>query len=322
MSKSIINLLITSLLLSITLQFVQPWLGAAEKLKFATSVRAYSVFYLPALAAQEKGFWKENGLDTEWVPFSAGGAMVPAVAAGEINVALASVTLIAQAAARGIPVWAVSNLYPKEEFYVYVRADSRFKEPRDLKGAKMSVSRFGAIQHAYGRTVTRALGLEKDVRLVATGGIAETVAALRTGAIDALVLTRDQMINFKIAGEVKELVTVSSYLPKDWVDMVMMARKDFSEKNPDMVKKMVKALLQSLDFIQKNPRWAIGTMKRESGFSEEAARTLYEGFRFTRDGKMEKSAVESVRNFLMEYGIVPKDKTPPATELYTERFLP
>jgi len=45
----------------------RPW--AADKLRFATTVKTHPILVMPVLAAEEKGFWKQNGLEAEWVPF-------------------------------------------------------------------------------------------------------------------------------------------------------------------------------------------------------------------------------------------------------------
>lgn len=42
---------------------------AVEKLDLGTSIKFTPAYYLPILAAEDKGFFKEQGLEVEWVPF-------------------------------------------------------------------------------------------------------------------------------------------------------------------------------------------------------------------------------------------------------------
>jgi ABC-type nitrate/sulfonate/bicarbonate transport system substrate-binding protein len=77
---------------------------AAEKLRFATAVKLYAPYYLPVLAAQGQGYWKQQGLDVEWVAFRGGTPMNKAVAAGEIKIGLTNASSQFAAAARGVPV--------------------------------------------------------------------------------------------------------------------------------------------------------------------------------------------------------------------------
>lgn len=301
-----------------------PWVAPSfsqDKLKFATSVREYHVFYLPAMAAEEQGFWKQNGLEVTWSPMPGGGAMIRALAGRAIDAGFTSAATAAQGAAGGVPAVIVSDLYPKEDFFVWVRKESRFKEPKDLKGARLGVARYGGMEHAYGRMVAKALGMERDVRIVSSGGITEALGQMKAGVIDGVVQPLPIMISLKVAGEVREFIAVPDYLPKEWVDMVTVAHKEWAKTNPGVARRMVKALLQSMEFVGKNARWSMDKMKATSGYSEEVARLMFDSLRFSKDGKIEKKALENVRNFLIEYGITPRDKTPGAEELYSTEFL-
>lgn len=294
---------------------------AAEKLKVASAVRLSPVFYLPILGAEAGGSWKQNGLDAEWTPFGSGAAMYRAVAAGETKIGLSMVPAEFQAVAAGIPVVIISDLHPKDDFYIWVGTKSRFKEPKDLKGgAKVGVSRFGGTEHAYGRMIAKVLGLEKELKLISTGGIPESLGALKAQTIDGVLLSPHQMIKFKVAGEVKELVAVVDFRPREWASYVIFADRGFASKNADVTKRAVRSLLQGMEHIRKNPKWTIEKMKELNGYSEEEAKMIYQVLDFTRDGKMSKKGLENVRNFLIEYGIVSKDKAPRVEEMYTDQF--
>ena len=115
---------------------------AAGQLKFATGVKGSANYYLPLMAAEEKGFWKENSLQVEWIPFRGGGSMFRSVAAGAVKIGFTGTPSVVQAAARGVSALAISELMTKVDFVVWVRADSAIRKPNDLKGAKIGVGRF------------------------------------------------------------------------------------------------------------------------------------------------------------------------------------
>ena len=54
--------------------------ASAQKMKIATALRMYAPYALPLWAAEDKGIWKQNGLDAEWFPFKNGPAMSRAIA--------------------------------------------------------------------------------------------------------------------------------------------------------------------------------------------------------------------------------------------------
>src|SRR3972149_933258 len=88
---------------------------AIEKIKFGTPVKGSPSNYLPVVAAEDKGYWKENGLEAEWWPFTGASPLFQAVTAGSVLVGLAPAISVIQTQARGVPVLMVAKLYGKEE---------------------------------------------------------------------------------------------------------------------------------------------------------------------------------------------------------------
>ena len=184
---------------------------ALEKLKIGSSVKLSPIYYLPITAGQEKGIWKKKGLAVEWVPFRGGSALNRAVAAKIINIGLSSTATPVQGAARGVPALIVSELAAKDPWYVWVRADSRIKQGKDMKTAKIGVTRFGGTSHAYARAVAKSLELEKEIKFVAAGGLRAALAGLKTAAFDAVVQPLHIMIGFKLKREVREILSLQAF---------------------------------------------------------------------------------------------------------------
>src|SRR3990172_13382428 len=90
---------------------------AAEKLAFGTAIKENPVYMLPMLAGEEKGFWKEEGLEVQWVPFRGGALMYRAVAAGSINVGWGGIVSSVQAMVGGGPVVLVAGLQIGDPFF-------------------------------------------------------------------------------------------------------------------------------------------------------------------------------------------------------------
>lgn len=291
----------------------------AEKFKLGSSYKVFPGYHLPVLAAEEKGFWKQNGLEVEWVPFAGTTPAFQGIASGSVPIALIPAIGGLIAAAGGVPAMIVSDLYTGG-WFVWVRTDSRLKEMKDLKGAKIGVPRMGGAGHAYGQAVGKALGIEKELKFVGAGGFAEELAGLKAGAFDAVVEPMTEMITLKERGEVREIGNVLDFLPKKWLDHAVFAQKEFVKKNPDTVKRTIKAILQAIDFVDKNPRWSMDKMKAVAGYSEKGADTIYRQRGFSATGKIDREAVENLRNFGIDYGLVVKEKTPPTDELYTKEF--
>jgi ABC-type nitrate/sulfonate/bicarbonate transport system substrate-binding protein len=298
-------------------------LVAAEKLKYSSSVRLSPNYYLPPMAAKYKGIWERNGLDVEWVSFGSGGAHYRAFAAGVTKIGSSMVAADIRSAARGVPSIIVSNLQLRDNFSIWISTKGRLRRPKDLKGAKLGVSRFGGTEHSYGQMVAKQLGLAEEVKFVSTGGIRESLAALQTGGINGVVLTPSQMINLKLEGKVKELLQVADYRAKPWGSFVVVAHTGFVSKEPDTVGRVVRSILQANRFImsKEGKPWVLAKMKEMNRYSDEAANFIYSVTQFSLDGKLERKAIENVRSFMIEYKIIKAKEAPAIDDIYTDKFV-
>ena len=294
---------------------------AAEKVRISTPVKTNPVHMLPMLAAEEKGIWKQLGLEVEWFPFTAGGAQLQAMAAGAVDVGFTTTSDTVHGAARGVPLIIVSDLGAVDTYVLWVRTDSPIKTPQDLKGTKIGTARFGGASHTFGQAIFKALGIQKEIKWVSTGGTTQTMALLKTGAIDASLWARFSGLPLKARGEVRELLNVSDYLPKPWSDAVIFAHRDFAKRNPAAVKKAAKAILEGGQFVMRNRDWAIGKLKSELGYSQAAAELVYPELTFGEKVCLDGRIIESARKFLIDFGVVAREKMPPAEELFTTEFV-
>ena len=293
---------------------------ALEKVKLGSSVKMHPPYYLPVLAAEEKGLWRDNGLEVEWVPFAGGTPFARAIAAGSINIGTSTISTPMTGAERGLPVVMVAELGASEPFLIWVKADSPYRNVRDLKGAKIGVTVLGGTVHIYSRIIVAAHGVEKEVRFVGAGGISQQMAGLKAGGFEATLLPLASIVDLKLAGQVRDISSTVDYLPKPWLERAILIRKDFGKSKPDLVRKVIKATLQSHDFLQKNPRWAIDKIKSFGGLSEEAAKLIYDDLNLSTTGRLERKAVENVRRVFMEYGIL-TEKAPAVDDLFTNEYV-
>lgn len=310
------------LLVLIFISFLVLYEGPAvsqEKLKFAIAVVTPTLI-LPPLAAEEGGLWKKNGLEVELSVFTGGRQMTDVIAAGQVHAGLFTAVSQFTANAGGLPLLRVGELHEGHLFSIWVGSRSRLRQPQDLKGTRIGVARLGALQHAFGQAVVKRLGIEKEVKFISTGTVPATVAALRRGVIDALVLTFHQMVLLENAGEVRELTPVAPYLPKKWADYGVVVTRPFAQNRESTVTKMVKAMLGAAQYIGDHPDWAMAKLEREFGYTRDVAERVYRSLSYTRDGRIDPEALQNVLNFLAEYGIVSKERLPKLEELYTSKF--
>lgn len=317
MARAFIVIMVSIALLSLGLTA-----HAAEKVRFSVNIKTNPYYTLPVLAALERGLWKEAGAEAEYIPFDSGTTMQRAMAAGAIDVGLEGLGGIIQGIVGGLPLIIVADPQMVTQFYFWVRPDSPIKEPKDLKGGKLGVTRFGSDTHLFALAVVRALGIERDVKLVSMGTVPTQVAGIKGGAIEAIILSNLTMAPLKAKGEARELLYIYDYLPKGVGSyQFLVARRELVEKRAELAKKGFQGYLKGAEFVMKNKDWAVEKMKSEFKYAEETALAVYPTFRYGVSGRLDKSRMEATRNFLIQYGIVPKEKAPSLEEIYTTKLV-
>ena len=296
---------------------------AQQKINYGTAIKFSPVYYLPVLAAQEKGFFQKNGLDVTWIPSQSGPDMQRDIATGAVQIGSSNAATDIPAMAKGVPSVVVANLQPTDDFAVWVSTNSRFQKPTDLKGAKIGISRLGGAEHAYGRLVARGLGIENDIQFVSTGGVQESVAVLTTGGIDGVVLSPNQMINLLLQGRVKQLVQLAAYEKQPWLSYTIVASKAFVAKEPDTVKRIVASIWEANRFIMSpdGKQWALGKLKDVSNYTDAAAERVYSILNLSPDGKFQKQAVQNVVDFMVDYDLLKASDVVSIDNLFTDQFV-
>jgi NitT/TauT family transport system substrate-binding protein len=152
------------------------------RIKLGTAVAG--AFFIPMYVAQEAGYYRDEGLDTELVAFNGGADLMAAMASGSIQVAGGATSSMVNAVAAGVQTRIVYGLLNTLPFDIAVGKD--INGWSDLKGKKAGVSGAGSLTDTTLRLVLSQHGLTpgKDVTLLDSGGAdAPRLAALAAGQI-------------------------------------------------------------------------------------------------------------------------------------------
>lgn len=294
---------------------------AQQKIRFSNSTRVNPVENLPALAATEQGFWKKEGVDVDWFLFKSGGEHMRGVAAAGTKMGMTGAVTLMVPMSRGVPILFIADTRASQDFYLWVRAADPVKEAKQLAGKKIGISRTGSLSHAYSQVTFKALGMEQQVKFVATGGIVEAMAALKAGSVDAIIFTQMSMAIPKHEGVIREILNSRDFLPKPWMDLGVFAQKELITTQPATVKKVLNGFLKGTEFAMTNRSWSIEKMKKEFFYPEAVAHDIFDlAIKYDPRGKIDPKALETVRSFMIEYRLLPKD-APPGVTMYTDQFV-
>lgn len=155
--------------------------AAQEKIKldYSSVDASNAVWY----TAQEVGFFKKNGLDSELIFIPSTTTAVASIIAREIAVGNASGGGVASAAVGGADLVMVACMLNTLPYELVVQES--IKTAEDLKGKSIGISRIGSASDIAARVLIKELGLEpvKDVPILQVGGAPERAGAFRGGRI-------------------------------------------------------------------------------------------------------------------------------------------
>jgi NitT/TauT family transport system substrate-binding protein len=213
-----------------------------------------------ALVGIEKGIFKQNlgsNVTLETKQYNAGPAAVEALFAGAIDATFIgpNPSISAFSQSKGKAVRIVAGAASGGVFFV---VKPSITKPEDLKGKTIATPQLGNTQDVAlrywlkqkGYTTTKEGG--GDVKIKPQDN-AVTVDAFKSGAIDGAWVPEPTASRLVAAGG-KVLVDERDLWPdKKFVITNLLVSTDFLTKHPDVVKQLIKGLVESNKFINANP---------------------------------------------------------------------
>ena len=213
------------------------------------------------IPAEESKYWMMRrpekfpnlgkGYKIEWSQFQGTSPMSQALIAGALDCATQGVLPIAQTMDKGTLATYVIAQHVGEKpgsFSVYwaVKDDSPIKTVADLKGKTVGISVIGGgTQGPFNLMLKRAgVDPDKDIKLVEVS-FSLSEDALRQGRVDAVNMNQPFAARAEAKGGVRKLFALSEAVP-NIVHIVEACRRDFVDKNPELVKQYVKDITAGL----------------------------------------------------------------------------
>jgi ABC-type nitrate/sulfonate/bicarbonate transport system substrate-binding protein len=233
-------------LLFLPLPQANPAVGA-EARKISLSYSAVSMTWFPVKVALEKGFFRNEGLEPQLIQMNGNVATV-ALANGHIDFSL-NISPVLNGAIQGLRLKLVTALNTRPLFSLVVRPE--IQSPADLKGKVFAVSSFGNTQAILTEKQLQHLGLKKgEYQLLAMGATPARIAAIEKNIVQGSLMplpANVQMENrgYRILGNTAEIITHPI--------AGLGAHEDKIKKDPELIKKTIRASLRSLQLLQTNP---------------------------------------------------------------------
>jgi NitT/TauT family transport system substrate-binding protein len=280
---------------------------APEKPKIVIGVGGKTLFYyLPLTIAEQKGFFKAEGLDVEIQDFPGGARALQALLGGSADVVSGAYehTITQQAKGQNIEALFLQGKYAAIELLMSKARAAQYKSPADLKGLKIGVTAPGSSTNMFVNILLAKANLKPDaVSIIGVGAGAGVVAIMQRGEIDA-VANLDPVIsqlessgNFVSVVDTRTAKGMQEVYGGAYAAGCIYVPVEFSKKYPNTAQAVVNAMMRALRFIQQSTPDQIVDAVPASYYTDKAAykAALEKNIEtFKHDGSISIEAAQSV----------------------------
>jgi ABC-type nitrate/sulfonate/bicarbonate transport system substrate-binding protein len=276
-----------------------------EKVRIA--IATSSMAFLVPFIAKDRGFYLKHGSEVELIVMRPNIAMA-ALLGGDIDYAELIGSVI-RSAARNLPVRAISTSI-KAPFFSIV-GQNKFKSVKELKGAVIGLTSIGGTNFVSTRITLRQFGLdlEKDLKFLAIGDEKLMYDTFKMGRVDAIVVAPPYSVQLKREG-FPILANTADYvvIPFSGLGTTL----DRIKNNRAQIKRVLKAEIETLRFIQNNPAGTTEVIRKRFNMDEKLARESYDAVAnaFSRDGRVPLDGVDILLQIEKDAKQIPAAVTP------------
>ena len=332
--------LIAGILCSVSLVALLPGVASAQGSPQALTKVIFSLDFIPLgrhapwYAALAEGYYKDEGLDVSIIPSQGTAQVIQAVESGTANIGFVDVPSVVIARGKGSKLKIVAVNYGKAPYAIFSLANgANVTEPKQLEGLNLG-SGAGSFTPKIIEGFMTQKGLDPKKLTVSNVAPPARAATLLSGKIPAIEFFVMAKPGLEAAAKSSNTELRTLLLADHGLELYgngIAATEDYIAKNPDVLKRFVRASLKGWKFTIANSEKAaadqikyISTLKPEVIVAEikvvtdlaVTAETKKNGLGWFDPVKM-KTNLDFVEKYIGVSG------TPPvATDLYATGFLP
>jgi len=251
MQRKSILVCMVALLLSSLLAACGGGKGDGTKVRVGEVTR--SMFYAPAYVALSQGFFKDEGLDIEWIPTPGGDKTMTALLSGAVDVALvgSETSIYVHQQGSDDPVMNFAQVTQTDGTFLVARKPMPNFTWSQLKGSVFLGQRKGGMPQMAGEYALKRHGIhpQNDLTLIQNVEFANIASAYASGTGEFVQLFEPQASVFEKEGKGYVLASFgieSGRLPYT----VFMAKKSYMTKHPAMIQKFTNAIYRAQQWVQ------------------------------------------------------------------------
>ena len=284
------------------------------------------ISFAPFFIADEEGYFKEQGIEVEFVKFASLSTAVPALAQGDLDIGAGAISAsLFNAIARGINIKIVADKGRLNSNCsigaIVVRKDlfdsGEITEIAHLKGKKIALSDYSIDGYLYSEIFNRGNLSLGDIEKVELGPT-ERIGALKTKSIAAVALGEPSITRAVDEGLAVKLIGYEK-VASDFQMGTILYGPNLLENNPELGNRFMVAYLKAVrqynegkternvEIIQKYTELDRETVERSCWYS------------FDDDGRLNTPSLMKMQNWSFENGYI--DSLVTEDQLVDESFI-
>lgn len=274
----------------------------------------------PLYVAQERGYFKDAGIEIDIAIYRGGSAAQEALVAGGADIINPSLAGAALAIRKGVNQKCVVGANGNEAgWYLLVRPDDKITSPKDLQGQRIGISAKASNTDYFSLWTQKQAGIK--AMAVPLGSIAAQVGALKSGQVAAIPASPPASYTIVKSGQAKILTDYGKVMPPFytgcWAAMVSLL-----QQKPTLVKSFFDAYLKGIAFMRSDRTFSLHYLKEYTEQSDpEILATFYEDLILGPiiEEKISRAYVDRALELATLSGVM---DLPKMDEIFTSQFFP
>ena len=216
---------------------------------------------------ERNALWRKHGIDVRTIYLSSGTLMAQTLSSGDIGIAGFDTPAMLNLALAGHSLKVIAVPINRLEPLFVVRTN--IKTPADLKGKKITISRFGSGSDIMTRVALRywKLDPDKDVSFFQSGNTPTRTAALIAGHMDAALVSSTGVAKIVATGCCRVLADLSE-LPLEFANYGVVVSGTLLKNQREDVKRFLQALIEGIYTFKAKPDVARAVLRESNGEAE------------------------------------------------------
>jgi NitT/TauT family transport system substrate-binding protein len=280
--------------------------------------------HVPYIVAMDKGFYKKEGINISIKEGSGSTRTLKLIGAGQETFGQVGVAVSVKGVIQGIPVKQIMRAEADNTMCIISRSDSGISTPKDLKGKIIAGSGSGVSDIFESFLGKNNLSINDLTYLAA--GKARMQAVASGKAHGTLALVMNDVYDMEKMGVKSPQVLVFRDFGSPPIGSAIIAHIDTIKKNPDMIKRFVRATIRGFNhtFMDLEGAADIAVKHFPMALKERLMNGLkiYQWQFLLPLGWQNPKNIEDIRKLIADYGGIPEAKDFDINKCFTNEFMP